>query len=281
MKSDIRTRYEIDGYYAPITVLNEAEAASMRAHLDAHEAAHGPLSPAHRNNPHLLFTWLNDLIRKDTILDAVGALIGDDILVWGTTLFIKEPRHPGFVSWHQDSTYWGLDPADVVTAWVALSESNSQNGALCVVPGSHALDQRPHIDTFDSANMLSRGQEIAVKVDPATAMTLTLDPGQMSLHHVRMIHGSGSNVSDRRRIGFAIRYLPPHVRQLSGNRDTATLVRGRDRHGNFDMEQVPRRDFGAEEQQFHEHVAKLQNQIIMAGATVDPRRKATETATKS
>ena len=190
------------------------------------EAGAGPLAGKLRQKSHLLFTWLNDLIRHERILDAVEDVIGPDILCWGTSFFIKEPRNPAFVSWHQDSTYWGLEPADIVTAWIALSDSTTENGAMRVIPRSHTMAQIPHRDTFRPDNLLSRGQEVMVDVDDAQAETLVLKAGEMSLHHVRLIHGSEPNPSDQRRIGFAIRYLPTYVRQMAGSHDWATLVRG-------------------------------------------------------
>ena len=137
------------------------------------------------------------------------------------------------MSWHQDLTYWGLDPADIVTAWIALSESGPQNGAMRVIPGTHTSEVVPHKDTFAANNLLSRGQEISVEVDETKAVTLELEPGQMSLHHVKLIHGSEPNPSDKRRIGLAIRYIPTHVRQIAGMTDSAMLVRGADAFGHF------------------------------------------------
>src|SRR4029079_3070292 len=99
---------------------------------------------------------------------------------------IKEPRDPGFGSGQQDRTYWGLDPADIVTAWVALSESTAENGAMRVIPDTHKLEQVATADTFHANNLLTRGQEIAVDVDGDTAVMLPLQPGEMSLHHVRL-----------------------------------------------------------------------------------------------
>ena len=126
------------GYYAPVRVMPAAEAESLRRQLEAHEAAHGALKGSMRHKSHLLFTWLDGLIRHRSILDAVECVIGPDILCWSSTFFIKEPHDPGFVSWHQDSTYWGLDPADIVTAWVALSESTAENGAMRVIPDTQS-----------------------------------------------------------------------------------------------------------------------------------------------
>jgi non-haem Fe2+, alpha-ketoglutarate-dependent halogenase len=258
--------YRDHGYYAPVRVMSAEEAAGIRERLEAHEAAHGVLTGSMRHKSHLLFTWLDGLIRHPAILDAVEGVIGPDILCWSSTFFIKEARDPGFVSWHQDSTYWGLDPADIVTAWVALSESTAENGAMRVIPDTQALEQIAHRDTFAADNLLTRGQEIAVEVDERTAVMLELQPGEMSLHHVRLIHGSDPNPSGKRRIGFAIRYLPTHVRQVVGTQDSATLVRGVDRFGNFAAETPPQRDLSDAAIAFHAHVMGDQQKVLMKNA---------------
>jgi non-haem Fe2+, alpha-ketoglutarate-dependent halogenase len=256
-------QYRENGYLSPIRVLSTDEAGGIRERIDAFEANAGPLAGKLRQKSHLLFTWLNDLIGHDRILDAVEDIIGPDILCWGTSFFIKEPRNPSFVSWHQDSTYWGLEPADIVTAWIAISDSTVENGAMRVVPGSHTMAQVPHRDTFRPDNLLSRGQEIMVDVDAAKADTLVLQAGEMSLHHVRLIHGSDPNPSDQRRIGFAIRYLPTYVRQVAGSHDWATLVRGVDRFGNFELEQRPDSDMSESARAYHAAVIGGHSKILM------------------
>ena len=271
LTSDSVLRYREQGYLSPIRVLSTAEAATLRARLEDFEANAGPLAGKLRQKSHLLFTWLNDLIRHERILDAVEDILGPDILCWGTSFFIKEPRNPAFVSWHQDSTYWGLDPADIVTAWVALSDSTTENGAMRVVPQSHTMAQIPHQDTFRSDNLLSRGQEVMVDVDASGADTLTLKAGEMSLHHVRLIHGSEPNPSDQRRIGFAIRYLPTHVRQIAGSHDWATLVRGVDRHCNFELEPRPDADMSPAAQAYHTAVVGGHTKILMRETGRDMR----------
>jgi hypothetical protein len=256
-------QYREQGYYAPIRVLQRAEADDLRARLEAFEAGAGILAGKLRHKSHLLFTWLNDLVRHPRILDAVEDVIGPNILCWGSSFFIKEPHNPGFVSWHQDSTYWGLEPADVVTAWVALTDSTAANGAMRVMPGTHRLDQVPHHDTFRPENLLSRGQEIMVDVDDRHAAMLELAAGEMSLHHVRLIHGSDPNPSAQRRIGFAIRYIPTTVRQVAGAHDHATLVRGVDTHGHFEPEQRPEADMSPGAVAFHEAVTGAHAAILM------------------
>ena len=256
-------QYQEHGYYAPLRVLSPTEAAALRSRLEAFEAGAGPLAGKLRHKSHVLFTWLNELVRHPRILDAVEDVIGPDILCWGSSFFIKEPCNPGFVSWHQDSTYWGLDPADVITAWVAYTDSSAANGAMRVIPGSHTMDQVPHRDTFRPENLLSRGQEIMVDVDASQAAMLELSAGEMSLHHVRLIHGSDPNPSGDRRIGFAIRYIPTYVRQVAGSHDSATLVRGVDRFGHFTAEQRPDADMSESAVAHHEDVTGAHARILM------------------
>jgi non-heme Fe2+,alpha-ketoglutarate-dependent halogenase len=234
--------YERDGYLAPVPALSDAEARGLRAKLETIEAGMGgPLRGDIRHKAHLLFPFLAELIHHPKILDAIEDVLGPDLLCWNTNFFIKEADTPSFVSWHQDSTYWGLSAPDVCTAWVALTPSNLDNGAMAVIPKTHTIDQIPHRDTFDRHNLLTRGQEVAVEVDETEAVPLVLQPGEMSLHHVRLVHGSPPNPSPDRRIGFAIRYIPTSIYQLEGT-DSATLVRGEDRYGHFELEPSPEQD---------------------------------------
>jgi hypothetical protein len=261
-------QYEAEGYLAPIRVMEEGEALGLRHKLEAVEAEMGgPLRGDLRHKTHLLFPFLAELVRRPRILDAIEDVLGPDILCWSSNFFIKEAADPAFVSWHQDSTYWGLSSPDVATAWVALTPSNDANGAMAVVPGSHKLDQMPHRDTFHRHNLLTRGQEIAVEVDEAKAVPLNLRPGEMSLHHVRLVHGSAPNPSFDRRIGFAVRYIPTHLRQLEGE-DSATLVRGEDRFHHFEHEPRPKIDMDPELLALHRQIAERNARILYCGTGV-------------
>jgi len=267
--------YKREGYVAPVAVMSEAEARALRGKLEAIEAdTGGPLRGDLRHKAHLLFPFLAELIRHPAILDAVEDLLGPDILCWNTNFFIKEAETPSFVSWHQDSTYWGLSSPDVCTAWVALTPSNLDNGAMAVIPKSHTRDQIPHRDTFDRHNLLTRGQEIAVEVDEREAVPLVLQPGEMSLHHVRLVHGSPPNPSPDRRIGFAIRYIPTSIHQLEGT-DSASLVRGADRFHHFELEPRPARDMQDDMLALHRRLTERAAQILYKGTGVgnfnDPR----------
>jgi hypothetical protein len=261
-------QYWKDGCVFPVRVMSEAAAAELRGRLEAFEATTGgPLKGDLRHKSHLLFSWLGDLVRDNHIVDAIEDLYGPNLLCWTTNFFIKEARNPAFVSWHQDSTYWGLDKPDVVTAWIALTPSNQANGAMGYIPGTHTSDQIPHRDTFARNNLLTRGQEVAVDVDASKAVTIDLKPGEMSLHHVRLVHGSPPNPSADRRIGFAIRYIPTTVAQVAGD-DSATLVRGVDEYHHFAPEPRPAADMEPAFVALHKRITERNAQILYRGTAV-------------
>jgi non-haem Fe2+, alpha-ketoglutarate-dependent halogenase len=258
-------RYRRDGYHFPIDILTEVEAGECRARLEAYETQNGgPLKGELRHKPHLLFTWLNDLIRHPRILDAVEDVLGRNLLCWSSSFFIKEANDASYVSWHQDATYWGLSSPDVCTVWLALTPANEVNGCMKFIPGSHRA-QVPHADTFHKDNLLTRGQEIAVEVDEDQAVLVELEPGQASLHHVLLFHGSAPNRSGDRRIGFAVRYIPTHVRQIAGERDSATLVRGVDEYHNFELEAAPEADLSPQARALHAAVTQRQLKVLYRG----------------
>lgn len=236
--------YGRDGYLYPLTAMPREQASAYLAKLEALEQQYGArASQILRAKSHLVLTWVNELIRLEPVLDAVQSLIGPDIYCWSTSFFIKQPNDPGFVAWHQDGPYSGTPEGagDIVTAWIALTRSNVENGCLKVVAGSQKT-LLEHAYKENTANLLSLGQEIAVDVDESTATKILLNPGQFSFHHEKIIHGSGPNTSPGRRVGLAVRYLKPFERKTDQATDTATLVRGQDRYGTFVQDPVPSRD---------------------------------------
>ncbi len=221
-------QYHRDGCLFPIDVMPEPEAISYAERLAEAESQHPEaLNQYNRNNAHLTFPFLDDIVHHPVILDAVEDLIGEDILVWGSVLFVKEPNSEGHVTWHQDYTYMGLNPHEGVSVWIALTPSNEASGCMQMLPGTHLDGIRPHRDTFEEDNILTRGQTIDA-LDTGSALSVVLEPGQISLHHPRVIHGSQPNRSNHRRVGFTIQtYLPPHVRATK-SQGHVTLARGHD-----------------------------------------------------
>ncbi len=210
-------QYHSQGFVSPVNVMSEDEATDYRHRFEAAERAFPEHANAeNRNNVHLSFKCLDELAHHPAVLDAVEDLIGPDISLWATVLFIKEAQSAHFVSWHQDATYMAMNVNDFVTPWLALSPSNRQTGCMSMIPGSHQGHIRRHEDTFGEDNILTRGQVVR-EVDESKAVDLILRPGQMSLHHAQIVHGSQPNRSAERRIGFAMQsYMPPHVRQNYG-----------------------------------------------------------------
>jgi hypothetical protein len=234
--SPLAQAYARDGYVFPYDVIGKDEANEIRADLESGEAAlcdqRDELALL-RSYPDRLLPSFDKLIRNPRLIDAASQILGPDLIVWSAGLFIKEANTPSYVTWHQDLTYWGLDDAAEVTAWVALSPASVESGCMRFLPGSQHQSLVPHADTFADDNLLSRGQEVSVEVNEDEAVDAVLETGQASLHHGHLIHASGPNATDDRRIGVAIRYMAPSMKQTSGDRLLAALVSGTDRHGNF------------------------------------------------
>ena len=263
--------YRRDGYLSPLPAFTATETATFLACLETMEAADGgALSAASNQKPHITQPWLADLVRRPEILDPIESVLGPDILLWGAGFFAKNPQDGKIVSWHQDSTYWGLSEPEIVTAWIAFTPSTPLSGCMRVIAGTHMADQVPHRDTHAANNLLCRGQEIAVEVDEARAVDLILAPGEMSLHHVRLFHGSGVNQASHRRIGLALRYIPTRIRQTAGHEDSATLVRGTDRFGNFIAEPRPASEDDPACRAFHADMIERTTNILYRGAARRP-----------
>ena len=256
-------QYNTNGFVSPIQVMTESRAGNLADRVQELRKTKPELAErAFGTNCHLLFPWLHELAHIPELLDEVERVIGSDIMLWSAGFFIKDPCNKTYVSWHQDSTYWGLEPPEIVTAWIALTPSTTANGCMQVIPGSHRRGQLTHIDKFDDDNMLSRGQEIEVDIRGEQIVNLVLKPGEMSLHHVRIFHGSRINGSNDARIGFAMRFIPASVSQ-KGGRTFAELVRGEDRFKNFDAPNPPSVELGKEEWSMHQESLRRLNKIVL------------------
>jgi hypothetical protein len=257
--------YERDGFVFPVDVLSAAQVRAHRQELEAWERARGAaIDFPEKSKSYLLFNWADQLVHHPRILDAVEDLIGPDILVYHSTLFLKEAHTPAFVRWHQDSTYFYLQPHLHVTAWVALSEASVQAGCMQALPGSHRWGALEHDDKPEPMNMIRRGQGISGRFDQAQGQFMPVGAGQMSLHHTDLVHASGGNDSDDRRIGYAISYIPAHVRPVGALRPSALCVRGRS-HGHFVEEERLREPLSSQAQDSHSRALALFRSLQDAG----------------
>ena len=264
----MKEQYEEDGFIFPVDVMTTENIKAVRDDFELAETelADDPkrLSLLRSYPSHLLPSF-NKLIRNKNLITNVTKILGSDLMVWSSGMFIKEANSKKIVTWHQDLTYWGLDDAEEVTCWVALSNTNISSGCMKFVPGSHKKQIVPHKDTFDDNNLLSRGQEIAVDVDESDAVSVELKPGQASMHHGHLFHASGPNNTDDRRIGCAIRYIKPSMKQLTGDRSLVTLVNGSDNHNNFNIVDKPSGRLQDEDFQVCDQDAQIKRRILYEG----------------
>ena len=241
-----REHFARDGFLFPFRVLGREAAAAARARVLSllHEGGGAPeLDDYLGYKANLVFRWVDDIVHTPHLLDAVADLLGPDLLIWSCSLLIKPPRSRGRYTWHQDATYWGMEPSTALSAWLALGDAGPENGGLRCIPGLHVRGQLAHVETFAEDVMLPRGQVIR-DLDEDTmdrAVDIRLRSGEASFHHVFTPHASGPNRGGAWRIGLQAVFIPTSVRHRGG-RESAMLVRGRDDYGHFESEPRPRAD---------------------------------------
>ena len=255
-------QYSRDGYLSPLNIFSEIEVRSFRAEFERFERIHGDRAAALRTDLHLLEKWAWQTVTDRRVIDPVVSVLGENVLLWSMNWFIKEAHDGKHVSLHQDANYWGLEPHDICTAWIAVSDAVPATGPMHFLPGSHRGELFAHENTFAQDNLLTRGQVAQTDVNDDDTKLAPLKAGQMSLHHVRILHGSGVNLSSDRRIGMVLRFCATHVRQTKGA-DTAVLVNGVDGYGNFDLLPQPLVDNGEQEQIRHQDAVHKMSRLIM------------------
>ena len=255
-----------NGFLFPIKIMEEKEAFLYRTSLENYEKSKGSkLSGNDKHKSHLLFSWVNKIVNNKNILDAIEDILGPNILCWGSSFFIKEANENSFVSWHQDAEYWGLEPDNVVTAWIAISDTSLETGPMEVIPKSHKWKNLEHKETFNKNNLLSRGQELNINFSEHNTIAMPLKAGEISLHHVKLAHSSKINNTNDRRIGIAIRYTTPEVKQkkATNGKDSALLVRGKDKFMNFTHEILPNFNIEKEAILNHKIASENHHKILM------------------
>ena len=258
--------FEREGYFSPVRVITKDQALHYRSLLERYEDKLGhKVRGSERTKTHLILSWVDALMRHTTILDSVEKIMGPNILCWNSWFWIKEPYSRSFVSWHQDSNYWGLDTDNLVTIWLALSPANDQSGCMRVLPQSHRKSSLTHVDLYHEDNLLTRGQAIQ-DVKEIDAVSMPLDTGEMSLHNIRMAHASSPNTTNDRRIGLSFHYIPTNTNQLNVEWDTATLVRGEDQYHHFEESPIPRFDLDPQSLDFHRKATDAMRDLLFKGA---------------
>lgn len=252
-------QFHHDGFLFPVPALTPAEIATCLDGVRRLEAEIGsPIADGDvkwRSHAYAHSPWFNDLIRHPRILDAIEDVIGPDILVWTSTFFIKEPRSPTFAAWHQDGTYFGLEPKVQVCAWVALTDASAEAGCMEML-SSRGAPRQLHHAALGLANSINRaGQTIMEPFDDTQPVAMALRAGEFSLHHELAVHRSAPNNASHRRVGIGLNYIPTHVRVDGPVRLKAMLVRGEDRYGHFDLIDPPSAERDGAALSLHEAVS--------------------------
>jgi chlorinating enzyme len=273
LTADQVDRYQRDGFLFPLDVfdndqvVNIIEALEQACTMAREKGLEPELAQLLRTNTHYILPFVSEVARAPRLLDRVESILGPNILLWSAEFFIKGAHTDKIVSWHQDLTYWGLgETNEEMTAWLALSDVNVESGCMRFVAGSHHQQIVPHRDTFDAANLLSRGQEVTVDVAEDEAVDVILGPGQVSFHHGRMFHSSGPNRSAQDRIGLVFRFITPEVKQVVAKRDYAMMVRGIDEGKNWIHVSAPTRLFDSADLKLHARIRQDRSTALAEGA---------------
>jgi non-haem Fe2+, alpha-ketoglutarate-dependent halogenase len=261
--------FDRDGFVAPVRAISEQRALYYRRKLEAFEAAYPDQRIKLDQKAHMICPWVDEMIREPGILDATEDLIGPDILCWGTSLRAKQANGKTFAGWHQDTAYADVKPIVIIVA-LALSPAQAENGCIRGIPGSHRGPLLPHKEAFATDSLLSREQYIDTPVDDAAAVDFALDPGEIALFNNAVVHSSKPNFGSDRRILFLLEMVPTTAYQHSP-RESASLVRGRDSYGNFDVDPRPQTEMGAAELAAWQRAVEIQASVLFRGAQRPPR----------
>jgi ectoine hydroxylase-related dioxygenase (phytanoyl-CoA dioxygenase family) len=255
-------QWKHDGFLSPFPLLDADELEACRQGVARYEAWLGSPINAHqdmrwRSMPYLLLPWAASLARDPRILDRVEDLLGPDFLIFTSTFFIKEPHSPTIAAWHQDSTYYGLEPREEVTVWIALTEASEAAGCMDALSFQGRPRQLSHVSRVVKDSVNRAGQVITEPLDESVPVPMPLRPGWFSMHHGLCPHRSGPNTASHRRIGLGLNYIPTHARPSGSIRQAALLVRGTDRHGHFEPAAWPTKELGESELKVHERAMSL------------------------
>ena len=261
--------FHTDGYHVPVPVMSAAQAEAYREKLERFEARWPENTHMLDQGASLLCPWIDDMTRLPGILDPIADVLGPNLLCWGVSLRLKEPRTQTFAGWHQDTAYCEIRPIVVIAA-VALSDCSEAAGPLRVIPGSHKGATLPHIEKFGTQSMLTREQEIAAELDTARAVTLPMAAGEMMFFNNAICHSSGANQTADRRIIFLIEYVPTHASQEKP-RESAMMVRGQDAFHNFDEDPRPDAEMSEAAIAAWRRKVEVQVSVLYRGAKHPPR----------
>jgi ectoine hydroxylase-related dioxygenase (phytanoyl-CoA dioxygenase family) len=241
-------QYHEAGYVVPDFRLSEDALAEIKASHDrllVHRPEYRDYCPALLEHD----LWFLNVARNPKLLDMVGQTLGPDFALWNSSFFAKPAHNGRRTPWHQDGEYWPIRPVATCTVWIAIDAATPENGCLRLIPGSHKARELLAHETNPGPDVTLSQELPAAAFDESRAVDLVLDPGQMSLHDVFLVHGSGANASAHPRRAMTLRFMPTtsvfdrdlaedlyrRIGTADHSRRTLFLMRGQDRSGRNDF----------------------------------------------
>jgi non-haem Fe2+, alpha-ketoglutarate-dependent halogenase len=254
--------YLDNGFIFPLNILNDQEVSDHQDFIQKSEAEqefrfHG------KNKPHLFCRSTYKILTNEILLDKIESIIGKNILLWDSAYLVKEPNDKKFVSYHQDLEYFGLSNPNFLAVWIAITDSNIDNGCVKFIPKSHKKGRMPHKNENNKNNILIRGQTL--EVNDKESVNVILKPGQASFHHGYVIHASDNNYSSRTRVGLTAQYIATDNKQINLPGDSALLVRGVDKFNYFKEDPVPKGDFLQESMVLQREAKEFKTKVYKIG----------------
>lgn len=261
-------RWRYDGFLSPFPLLDAAELKECQDGLARFEQwLGGPVNAIEdlkwRTMPYLHSPWAARLACDARVLDIVEDLLGPDIVLYTNTFFIKEPHSPTIAAWHQDSTYYGLEPKEVITVWIALSDASEAAGCMDALSFRGKPRQLSHVSRAVKNSVNRAAQVITEPLDEGEPVSMPLRAGEFSMHHGLCPHRSGPNTSNHRRIGLGMNYTIPGARSTGSVKPAAMLVRGVDRYGHFEWMQPAQAERDAAGLAAHERAVSLYRDLYL------------------
>ena len=259
MINNIKNNLISKGYTFPIKIFDENHVNNFYKEYkkDLKNIKSETLKFEHKFKSHIIFPWINNLIKNPHILSIVKDILGENILCWNSIIFFKKAQSKSFVGWHEDKTYWNLDNDKVLTFSIALSNSKIENGCLKFLKKKRKVNYEI---LKSKHNMLARGQN-AILDDKDDYENIELSPGEACIFGQDAVHGSGENKSNEARFLLAIRYIATD-NKTEQNHKTATLVRGVDNYNFYEHEPTPKKDFDQYCLTYHQKLMAKQTEVF-------------------
>jgi len=238
-------QYNDQGYLFPFDIFSAEEITEIRAYFDdlLSKAMAAGWNSYEITNWHKHCRSVYDLVTNSRILDYVQDLLGETLILRHSHFFAKLPGDGKRVSWHQDASYWPLTPSKVISAWLAIDDTDVENGAMQVIPGSHKNAQVAFEKSSKTENNVLNQTVHHPEKHGNDPVSLTLKAGQMSLHSDWILHGSEPNMSTRRRCGLAMRFLSSDVRAYNDWNQHSIVCRGSEPTGHWANHPRPEKEF--------------------------------------